>query len=174
MEKSLRDYIMNVEKEYAYVMKFATEITDKHLDKIEKMLKKYDVLEVSPIKKTIIQKNPIDFVGVENAEIYMFNVKTRLPASPQLLIQELKKVLNIAEKLMVVRNINDPLELQNKQLVDYRENTDYSVRLADPNYSEVPKIDGSELYGDKRNKELVKHHIDSQKNKNPQEYKKED
>jgi hypothetical protein len=96
-------------------------IDDAEMDKIDRALAKYKPLDIARPKKTLLQAHPLDFANVENAEVYLIDIVTGLPASSYVLQQELRNVLNCPEKYIVVRAPNEPIELNSEQLAADRE-----------------------------------------------------
>lgn len=99
-------------KEYDFRIKFAEKLTDEKVNKLERVLDKYDLIELTGPTETIVQEHPLDFQDIDNAEIYIFTAKVALPASPYILLQEIKNQLDIPEKFIVVRTDNDPSEIE--------------------------------------------------------------
>lgn len=117
MVKSFRQYLAEAQsKEYHYRIKTVEEMTEEKINKIEKVLDKYKLIEFNGPKKTIIQDHPLDFTDIENAEVYVFNAITKYPVSSYILLQELKTSLQIPEKFMVVRGDNEPIEVETERL----------------------------------------------------------
>lgn len=112
--KSFSDYIEQSEREYSVRIKTLVPLDDQAVEYIERILNKYVLKDMTKPVKTIMQKHPMDFSDVNNAEVYIVDVVTALPISAYVLQQELKLALNIPEKYIVVRNANDPREVENQ------------------------------------------------------------
>lgn len=154
--QTLKEYIESVIKKHDIRIKFCHEITDEQMDKIEQHLQKYDVEKVSAPSKTILQKRPRDFPQVDAAEIYIIDFTATLPVSTEMLRQELSKALNISEAMIVVRNANEPGELDVKAEEEAKEE-EYKVRLtSDYDKAEGSGVKADELYGDKYNTSFLK------------------
>ena len=112
-----------------------------------------------------MQKNPMDFGDLEHAEIYMLDVSTGLPCSSYILQQDIRNILNIPEKYVVVRGENEPIELAGKEMVQNLEldqeakkagMTKAALLSTDSEYSDAEKTaDGSNYYGDSYNNRLL-------------------
>lgn len=156
MKKTLADYLLLVEKEFEYRMKFAFNLEDGHYAKLERMLSKYDLVDVKSVYKSPFQKNPLDFPNLSVAEIFIIDIVTRMPIACGVFVQEASKALGIPEALMIMRSTADPYEDYNKEIVDRAESPDYVPKLEDPDYkTDTDNIDPSEHFGDEYNKEMV-------------------
>jgi hypothetical protein len=131
MIKGLFDYLVESEVTNEFRIKFAACLTDSQLDKMELHLRKYDAFDITAPKKTIIQRNPIDFRDLDLAEIYMVDFKTHMSVSPMILLHELTQKMGINEKLIVVKNKTDAMEEEEEDCDD-----EYEVKLTDGEYSE--------------------------------------
>lgn len=113
--KSFTDYMGESEREYSVRIKTLVPLDDEAMEYIESILNKYVLKDITKPVKTIMQKHPMDFYDVHNAEVYIVDIVTALPVSAYVLQQELKLALNIPEKYIVVRNANDPREVENER-----------------------------------------------------------
>ena len=112
-----------------------------------------------------MQKHPLDFVGIENAEVWIVDLVVGLPISAYVLRQELKLALNISENFIIVRNPNDPLEVENQRLdakdeiddMADKKNLQPGSRLStDSNYDLDERGDLEEpIYGDEYNSKFL-------------------
>jgi len=116
VHKAFRNYIQEQEKVYSLRLKFATPIDDEDVNWIERVLQKYVLLDITTPTKTIRQRHPLDFSGVQNAEVWIVDIKCGLPVSSYILKRELQLALNISENFIVVRGENDPLEIETQRL----------------------------------------------------------
>ena len=114
--KTFRDYVKEQEKTYSMRIKSVVALDEEALATIERVLQKYVLLDISAPVKTIMQKHPLDFVGIENAEVWIVDLVVGLPISAYVLRQELKLALNISENFIIVRSPNDPLEVETQRL----------------------------------------------------------
>jgi hypothetical protein len=137
-ELTLKDYILTAKKEYHYRLKFAFELSEDNVAAIEKCAQKYVLLEITKPKRIIMQKNPLDFKNVDNAEVTYVDITTDYPAPTEIFHQELRKALGVAEKLVVVRDEDhDPYEKE-IEIINHRkeveEKDEYKTKLLDPEY----------------------------------------
>lgn len=114
--KSFKDYVADNAREYQLRIKTVSEIGNDEMEMIERVLQKYILLDITQPIKTIMQKHPLDFVDIQNAEVWIVDVVTELPTSAYVLQQELKLALALPEKYLVVRAANDPLEVETQRM----------------------------------------------------------
>lgn len=160
---NFRSYLEQTEKLYYYRIKTVKVLDDAALDRIQKVIQKYDPVEMSSVKKTILQKNPLDFYSIQNAEVYIVDLVLGLPVSSYILQQELRYSLSVSEQELFVRNDNEPSELETSRLNSEKEFTEEAkekgyVRdalLNNPDYPEMEKIDSTQLSGDVYNSRLL-------------------
>lgn len=158
---TLREYIEQLQQKHDIRIKIACEVTDDMMDKIERHLQKYDVQKVSAPNKTILQARPLDFPNMDMAEIFIIDFACHLPVSTGMLHQELAKLLNVQEGMIVVRNAIEPREIEAEhdeeaeklkkkpEKLEAKLGTDYSK-------DEAAEQKADDLYGDKFNTSFLK------------------
>lgn len=114
MTKSFYEYLSGVKKEYKYKIKLAVPVDEALIDRLERVLKRYDVLEISKPKKSILSRNEIDFPGMGPVESYTINIVTERPLSPQSLTNDIKIGLNVSERFIRVRGENEPVAIEGR------------------------------------------------------------
>lgn len=163
--KSFKDYVENNEREYSLRIKTVSDLGDEEMALIERVLSKYVVKDITTPTKTIMQKHPLDFVDINNAEVWIVDVVTALPTSAYVLQQELKLALALPEKYIVVRAVNDPIEVENQRMASNDEidmtamekGVSPSARLStDASYDEdeLGELD-EPVYGDEYNSQFL-------------------
>jgi hypothetical protein len=165
MAKKFKDYILDQEREYNVRVKTIVPLDDAALGLIEQVMQKYVLVDITTPKKTILQKNPLDFYDVNNAEVYIVDITTKLPLSPYVVLQELKLALGIPEKSIVVRGENDPLEIYTQQIVGAEEAEEIAIdsgldpasRLDTKSSYDIDELGLSDdpLYGNEYNKRFL-------------------
>lgn len=103
-------------KEYPVRIKSVSTITKEMFSNLEKFLKKYRVQEISEIKKTMLQANPLDFGDIGAFEVYIVDAVLGLPISSYVLQQELSTLWSLPEKQVVVRNAYEGMEQLTDQI----------------------------------------------------------
>jgi hypothetical protein len=178
--KNFSTYILNNEKTYYYRIKTILNIgpygaskkesdeSNERLTTIEKSLSKYDLITMERVKKTILQRNPLDFTNVENKEVYILDVELGLPVSTTEMCDRLTVALNAPLGFIIVCGEHDPVEMQNQMIYKVGEieqeaadkGWEPASALSDPTNSE--NYDPSEndkpediQYGDKYNARLL-------------------
>jgi hypothetical protein len=159
----IRHYISQVEKTYNYRIKTVVPLNDDSMGRIERVILKYQPQNLSDPRRTMFQKNPLDFPTVPGAEVYIVDVELGLPASSFNLAREIKDALGIPDKFVVVRGENDPTELETQALVTKAEMDEVAEKagmvpgalLDHPTYDESDMKDGAEFYGDTYNKRFL-------------------
>lgn len=160
---SIRHYIAQAEKTYTYRIKTVVPLTDDAMGRIERVILRYQPLDLGSPRKTMFQKSPLDFPTVPAAEVHMVDVELGLPASGYVLAREITQALGLPEKFVVVRGENDPTELETERLAAKGDMDEAAAKAGEtpgalldlPNYDEAESKDGSELYGDKYNKRFL-------------------
>jgi hypothetical protein len=160
--KNFRDYLAESAKSYVYFIKFAVKPASEQVENIESWLKRYDLKEFT--SPTLVDDNHKDFIDVQNRNVHSMKIVLGLPISQYILLQDLKNVANVSEKLMAIRGENEPIELYS-QFDAWERKTDREAaedgevpgsRLStDREYTsaEQPQVD--DLFGNEYNKKLL-------------------
>lgn len=151
--KTLEDFIVGLQKDYRFRVRFLFEVTDEMVEKLEKRLEKYDVAEITQPEKTIFLKHSIGWTGPINSEVWVIDVAVLLPVSANHLQHEIANLFRVpVEKISVMTDQQEELEdLLKNQSKEPRE----GALIDDPDYSEIPGIDHSDYYGDEYNKKMM-------------------
>lgn len=162
---NFKQYLTESEKEFNFRIKTITELTPDLMKKIENYLHKFRLKTISKPSKTIMQRQPLDFDDISNAEVHIFDITTSLPVSSYILQQDIRNILNIPEKYIVVRGENEPIELDSSKLNQEHElatmATDAglvrdSLLGTDSEYPEAEHTaDGSNYFGNSYNNRLL-------------------
>jgi len=156
----IKTYIAESEKQYKLRLKSVIPLDDDAMDAIETAVAKYQTLELSSPKKTIMQSHPMDFVNIPSAEVYIVDMTFGLPVSASVMREDIRKALDCPETFVVVRYPNDAVEIENerKAAADELEaerkkkNWRFSALLdTGVEYPEYPETDANDLYGDAYN-----------------------
>jgi hypothetical protein len=156
---TLREYIEQIQTKHEIRVKFACELTDECIDKIETHLEKYDAESISTPETLIMQKRPMDFPNVENAEVTIIDFVANLPVSVDKLRVDLAKMLRCSEGHIVVRNKKDPRETQDAAIVKSLEDSEKEVTPklgTDYTDDEASGVKQEELAGNEFNTSLLK------------------
>jgi len=143
-------YLTETSKQYDFVIKLAGDLAEDIEDNLEIALKKYDVANLSPGKKTPIQKLPLDFPDLSNTEVTVFEASVNYPVTPPELRFYLSDVLNIQNDHIRVRKPGEPYEEYQAE----QEDTTYESKLLDGEYKyDNTKVDKDELVVTEKGKE---------------------
>lgn len=154
---TLREYIEQMQQKHEIRIKFACEVTDEMMDKIERHLTKYDAEKISSPSKTILQARPLDFPNLDMGEIYIIDFTANLPVSAETLHQELARILHVSEGEVVVRGVNDAREVEQEEEKLQKEPKQVEAKLGtDYSKDEASEVKAQDLYGDKFNNSLLK------------------
>ena len=156
--KTFYEYLAESNKEYALRIKFATDITEAMLDRMETHLEKYGVKEISKPKKTIAQSNPMDFAESRGREVTIVDFVLDYPVVSDVLRDEICEATGLSRTHVVVRSPND--EPMNEE--------EAKSKLEDSEYSDAVDVKSEKHYGDVYNskftEELAKVRADRKKN----------
>ena len=156
--KTFYEYLAESNKEYALRIKFATDISEAMLDRMETHLEKYGVKEITKPKKTIAQSNPMDFAESRGREVTIVDFVLDYPVVSDVLRDEICEATGLSRTHVVVRSPED--EPMNEE--------EAKSKLEDSEYSDAPKVEPEKHYGDVYNskftEELAKVRADRKKN----------
>lgn len=166
--KSLKEYLAESEKTYDFRFKSIVELTDEQLDKFERHLRKYEAFDIESPKKTIMQRAPMDFYNTDAGEVFIIDFKTKLPATPPQLTNEIIEKLGIAERDFRVRSKGSPAEMEDALNIDNDSAgpVEKSALLDDENYSEVEGHDVSDYTGEEHKTKFLKD-LETHRKSNP-------
>lgn len=160
-----RTYLAESEKTYRYRIKTVVPVDATMIASVEAHMKRYNLISVSKLSKTILQKQPLDFSSVQNREVFMLDIELGLPVSSYVIQRELVGVLGIPGDYMVVRGENDPMEIQtdiaNQQAAidaqaEKKGLTPAALLTTNPDYPDADQtVDGQNYYGDAYNGRLL-------------------
>lgn len=156
----LKDYIATSEKHYPIRIKTVVPLDDEAMDIIEMALQRYLPIEISRASKTMLQSNPLDFINVSNAEVWIVDVILGMPATPTFVRQDIRMALHCPEDFVVVRLLNEPIETYTEIMAADAEMKDEAAKRGlkpgamlstGKDYPEYDEVDGKTLYGDAYN-----------------------
>jgi len=119
--KSLKHFIAESVRTYAYTIKIAGNVDKNFLDMFRFNLKKFDPVEISEPKSTPIQKDPYGFPNLENESVTIIKCVFRYPANEPM-IQQVAQLLGYNVNLVrVVKtsyddSINDEMDGYSNQM----------------------------------------------------------
>lgn len=107
--KSFKQYLAESTREYGYVIKLAQQPTDEQCDAVERYLHQFGLLEMT--NPVALEGDALDFSDIQNHQVWQINFVTTVPLSSYVTMEGLRDVLNVPEKLIVVRTAVEPVEL---------------------------------------------------------------
>lgn len=112
---SIQTYLNQTEKRYRMRLKTVRVLDDAAMDAIEFAAAPYLPLELSRPKRSILQSRPADFPRIAAAEVSIVDMTFGLPVTPEVLRDLLWRALGATEAEVVVRNVNDPMEIEGER-----------------------------------------------------------
>lgn len=163
--KTYLEHLLESDREYHFRIKSIEPLTDEMMERLERVLGKYELRDISGPTKTIIQEHPLDFYDIHNAEVYIVDATLGVPQSSYILQQELRSNLKISENHIVVRGDNEPLEVETQRRImdkeigdeaDKKGLTKASLLDTESVYPEDEhSVPGETFYGDEYNSEFL-------------------
>tara|TARA_S200000501_G_scaffold306534_1_gene295299 strand:- start:336 stop:902 length:567 start_codon:yes stop_codon:yes gene_type:complete len=123
--KSFTEILLENKKTYSFKIGYAGSLPEGLQDQMEQCLQKFEVMNMSPGKKTPIQERPLDFPQLQNEEVTYWEVEMAYPSTSQVLQDYIADCCKCDQARFIVRNMNDPRE-------DYQEpkgNDPYESKL---------------------------------------------
>lgn len=164
MSKSFKSYLEESQKSYVYRIRTTANLDDAAMESIERTLHPYNLQDITspePVDDTVT----LEFQDIHNAKIVCIEVSLGCPASSYVLTQELRNTLNIPEKHIIVRGLNEPTEVESskrhllsqldKSLKDKPNQTPGSLLSTDRYYLDAEQPVQKDVYGDKYNKKFL-------------------
>ena len=155
----LQQYLAESEKQYHLRLKTIVPLDDAAMDRIEMSVAKYLPLSIAPAKKTILQRQPLEFPDIQNAEVYIVDMVFGMPAAPHVIRDDVRKALNVPDNQIFVRNQHEPNELEMAQLNAIAEiETEAAIKglqpvatLQDQDYNEADSAFHADQFGNAYN-----------------------
>ena len=92
--KSFKEYLTESVTERKLTLRFATEMSDEDVNRIERFLGKYDLISISRTSTTPITQNPLFFSDdVKNTKVSKMDIVTSYPIAADILRQQLSDLL---------------------------------------------------------------------------------
>lgn len=109
---SFKKLLNESQKNFSYRLKTVVPMDDQKMDDLERLLKRYNLLDVGSVHKITAKDDSLEFRDIENADVYYVDFMIGVPMSAYILQQELRAVLNLPEKFLVVRADNEAIEVE--------------------------------------------------------------
>jgi len=178
--KSFKTYLEEAQKQYDFRIKMVVPPTDEHMDDIERLLRRYNLVSIGTPVKIAPKSDAMEFRDIENADVWYIDAVIGIPFSAYILQQELRAALNIPEKFLVVRNDNEPIEVESQKMqilslldkmADEKGLTQKASLLStDSEYLDAEQPVVTDVFGDKYNKKFLSYLADVAASRKPQEF----
>ncbi len=109
---SFKKLLNESQKNFSYRLKTVVPMDDQKMDDLERLLKRYNLLDIGSVHKITAKDDSLEFRDIENADVYYVDFMIGVPMSAYILQQELRAVLNLPEKFLVVRADNEAIEVE--------------------------------------------------------------
>lgn len=150
--KTFKEYLSESKKVYSFKVKVAGAIPEGFQDKLKTELDRCKLITLEKIASTPIQKFPLDFPNMSNAEVTVFEVICEYPINAQEIANSVKSI-GLAEETFRVRGSSEPSEVD-QLLVDNEPSG--KALLADANYKESTNAKHKDYFGNDFNKGFLK------------------
>lgn len=115
----LKNYITeSFNKEYGYRLKFAADCGSDHMDILEKCLAKYNLVSITPFKRTPIEENPQEFYRVKGtqctSEVCSTDVVLKYPVNERILEVWCSVNLDLPHERILAYNVKDPRRIESE------------------------------------------------------------
>lgn len=168
--KSFKTYLKESQQVYHYRIKMVVPPTEEHMEDLERLLRRYDVQQVSMPHKIDAKMDSLEFRDIENVDVYSIDVQIGMPLSAYILQQELRAALNLPEKFLVVRADNEPVEVESTRRQMLRQldkiaaekglTAKASLLSTDSHYLDAEQPIATDVFGDKYNKTFLNYLAD--------------
>ncbi len=151
--KSFRQYLIESQKVYSFKVKVAGELPEKFQEGLKTRLNRCKVLTLEKVTTTPIQKLPLDFPGMENKEVHIFEVVCEYPITGPEIVQDIKG-MGIDEACFRVRGSSEPSE---EEQIAITSETKSEALLSETDLDKnVGKVKHKDYFGDDFNKAFLK------------------
>jgi hypothetical protein len=112
---SFKTRLAEATTEYHYRIKTVVEPDEHKMADIERLLRRYKLISMDQPGKVSSHDDILNFKDIESADVWSVDFVIGVPMSAYILQQELRSVLGIPEKFVIVRADNEPLETYTTQ-----------------------------------------------------------
>ena len=151
--KTFKEYLTESTKVYSFKIKVAGELPENFQEGLKQRLERCKVVTFEKVSTTPIQKLPLDFPGLENKEVTVFEVVTEYPITSPEISSDIKN-MGLDEACFRVRGSNEPTE-QEQVLANAELNGEALLDENDLDKGNA-KIKHKDYFGDDFNKSFLK------------------
>jgi len=156
--KSFTQYLTEAEKSYFFKISVAGELAEDFEDRLETMLQKYSLKNLSKGKRTPIQERPMDFPNLQNMEVTHFEAEVTYPTTSQVMQQYVEDCACLQPGYVRVVDPHSQEVADGDQTGEARTESDAPYEaLLNSEYQDPVKSDAAQQnVGDSRVMELLK------------------
>ena len=114
--KTFKQRLMEAQREFHYRLKTVVDLTDERMEDVERLLSRYHLIRMGAVKKLEGDLDTLEFADIENADISYLDFVIGVPVSAYILQQEMRSILNVPEKFVVVRGDNEAIEVDSAKI----------------------------------------------------------
>jgi hypothetical protein len=153
--KTFKEYLAESKKVYQFKIKVAGELPENFVENLKTRLERCKVITFEKTETTPVQRVPLDFPNLSNAEVHIFNVVLEYPVTSPEISKDVKES-GLAEEYFRVRGAGEPTEQEQIQLQDVMDDKTVEALLPDSQYKEGGKVNHKDYFGDDFNKSFLK------------------
>lgn len=150
--KTFKDYLTESKKAYNFKIKVAGDLPESFQERLKEMLERCKVAKFEKLSTTPIQALPLDFPGMTNCEVTIFEVICEYPITAPEIANEVR-TLGLDEDRFRVRGGSEPTEWEQETSGEI---TAKDGLLNTPNFSEATNAKAKDYFGDDFNKGFLK------------------
>ncbi len=152
--KTFKDYLTESQKVYHFKIKVAGEIPEGFEDQLKSRLERCKVVSFEKIATTPVQKVPLDFPNINNAEVTVYEAIMEYPITSPEISRDIREI-GLEDDLFRVRGSSEPTEVDQIVLTSEEEPSGEAM-LQDPNYHETENVKHKDYFGADYNKSFLK------------------
>jgi hypothetical protein len=179
--RSFKQLLQESKKIYTYRLKTVVPLTDERLDDLEKFLNRYDLQHMGSGRRMDPVKDMLEFKDLDAQEVHAVDFSIAVPMSAYILQQELRAIMGVPEKYLVVRADNEPLEVEGSRIQMLRDldliaqekgfGHKASLLSTDREYLTAEQPDVQQVFGDEYNKKFLNLLAQVAATRKPQEFR---
>ena len=144
--KTFKEYLTENKKVYSFKIKVAGELPENFQETVKTELDRCKVMTFEKVATTPIQKLPLDFPNMNNAEVTVFEVVCEYPINSQEIAASVKNT-GLDENCFRVRGSSEPSEIEQITMT--------SETKSDP-FEDTAKVKHKDYFGDEFNQGFLK------------------
>ena len=164
----LKNFIAeSFKKEYGYRLKFAADCGSEHMDILEKCLAKYNLVSITPFKRTPIEENPQEFYRVKGtqctSEVCSTDVVLKYPVNERILEVWCSVNMELPHERVLAYNVKDPRRIES-EMAEEKAKADLDRQVSE---EDAVLNDEDQAHYEKQNEDLdfAKAHFGEEYNK---------